>query len=95
MLVVFSPVVPCDIDHCATCKTDDNTKCDTCDSEYTADTNGVCQGNLFVYTVLLPNSTITNITVLVHSPITIIGPFRAFHVHKICIFGNLHAQLKR
>ena len=26
MLVVFSPVVTCDIDHCATCKTDDNTK---------------------------------------------------------------------
>ena len=95
MLVVFSPVDTCGIDHCATCNTTDTTKCDICKSGYTADTNGVCQGNKFVYTVLLPIPTITNITVLVHSPITTIGPFRAFDGHEVCIFGNLHAQLKR
>jgi len=33
--------------------------------DYTADAKGVCQGNLFVHTVLIPYPTITDITFLV------------------------------
>ena len=93
---MFFPLAPCTegVSYCVTCNTA-KTACIACDSGYTADTNGVCQGNLFVYTVLFPYPKITYITVLVHIPITRCGPIRAFYVPEICIFGDLHTVLKR
>ena len=82
------------VNNCVTCNTA-KTACTTCATGYIVDTNGVCQGNLFVYTVLLPYPAITYITVLVHIPITRCGPFRAFNVQEICVFGDLHVVLKR
>ena len=43
--------------NCVTCNADAH-KCLTCDSGFNADANGVCQGNLLVYTVLLSHPTI-------------------------------------
>ena len=80
--------------NCDLCN-DDNTACYTCHARYAADTNGVCQGNLSVHTVLLPYQAITYITVLSHFPITRFRPFGAFDVQEICIFGDLHAELLR
>ena len=65
--------------NCATCN-DENTMCTSCSTGYSADADGVCQGNLFVYTVLLPNPTFTYLTVLVNFPITRFGYFREFDV---------------
>ena len=89
-MVVFPLALSCIAgeNNCDTCNTD---KCLTCDSGFTADSNGVCQGNVLVYIVLLSHLIIAYITVLVYFPFTKFGPFRAIDVHEICIFGDLHA----
>ena len=63
MLVVF-PLESCavDTDNCKACKSGEQ-KCETCDKGYKPDGNGVCQGIIIVYTVVLPHPTITYITV--------------------------------
>jgi len=68
---LFIPLGSCTAgaNNCDTCSSD-NTACETCYPGFTADANGVCQGDLFVYTVLLPHPTITYISVLVHFAIT-------------------------
>ena len=68
--------------NCVTCNID---TCITCDSGFTADANGVCQGNLLVYTLLLSHPTIPYSTVLVDVLFTRLSPFRAIDVHEICI----------
>ena len=64
--VTLFPLASCSAgsDNCKSCKSGES-KCETCDQGYTVDANGVCQGILFVYTVLLPQTTTTYITVLV------------------------------
>jgi hypothetical protein len=79
MVVLFPLVCVAGENNCATCN-DENTMCTSCNTGYSADDAGVCQGNLFVYTVLLPNPTITYLTVLVNFPITRFGSFREFDV---------------
>ena len=64
MLFIF-PLESCtvDTDNCKACKSGEQ-KCDTCEKGYKPDANGICQGILFVYTVVLPHPTITYKTVL-------------------------------
>ena len=63
-MLVFFPSESCavDTDNCKACKYGEQ-KCETCDKGYKPDGNGVCQGILFVYTVVLPHPTITYIKV--------------------------------
>ena len=65
IVLVFFPLASCSAgsDNCKACKSGES-KCESCDKGYTVDANGVCQGILFVYTVLLPQMTITYIAVL-------------------------------
>ena len=77
--------------NCAIC-TAEADMCEICESGFTADVNGVCQGKRFVYTILLSHPTITYITVLVYFPFTRFGPlWRSIPTKYICIFGDLHA----
>ena len=73
--------------NCVTCNAD---KCANCETGFTADANGVCQGNLLVYTVLLSHPTVTYITGLVYFPFTRFSPFREIDVQEIYVFGDLH-----
>ena len=93
LIVVFPLALSCTAgeNNCVTCNAD---KCLTCYSGFTADSNGVCQGNVLVYIVLLSHLTITYITVLVYFHFTKFRPFMAIDVHEICIFGGLHAAKK-
>ena len=52
MVVVFPLALSCIAgdNNCVTCNADKGANCET---GFTADANGVCQGNLLVYTVLL------------------------------------------
>ena len=89
MVVVFPLALSCIAgdNNFVTCDAD---KCATCETGFTADVNGVCQGHLLVYTVLLSHPTITYITVLVYFPFTRFSPFRAIDVHEIYVFGDVH-----
>ena len=60
----FFPLESCavDTDNCKACKSGEQ-KCETCNKGYKPDGKGVCQGIVFVYTVVLPHPTITYITV--------------------------------
>ena len=92
---MFFPLATCSAgeNNCYSCNTG-NTACETCYTGYAAN-NGVCQGNLFVYTVLLPLLTITYVRVLVRFTITRSGLFRALDVQERCIFGDLHTVLTK
>ena len=60
---LFFPLESCaaDTDNCKACMSGEQ-KCETCDKGYKPDANGVCQGIIFLYTVVLPHPTITYIT---------------------------------
>ena len=90
MVFFFPLALSCTVgeNNCVVCFDD---KCGICESGFTADANGVCQGNLFVYKIIVSHPTITCITVLGYFPITRIGHIRAIDVYETCIFGYLHA----